>query len=896
MSGTPAAVFVRLRFGANPVARGRFHRGKAVPLLAEFFDPFTEAAVTPSGVAFSLFRPDGTELVIDEISGDGASRGCLLPTSQVGEHVVVVYTTAPSAEVGRIAFDVVEAEPGLSDDEQPAWVTEDATVVFPNGAPVMVKRIDRLPDLGDPEDGDKLVAVRGDAAGTLDWSAVSQAVVESAEASEAAQAARLGAETARDEAVAAALDAGLAAAGAKGVITVTLASGTVADGNVSTAFTGSATVVPSAGQLYAFKAPFLSRGAPVTLQLTVGGAQQTARSIRYASEGQLLDGAIPSGVWLLLLYLSNNIFAVIGLSSSQEAVAPTVWRINYKAPGDAKQRSHLDFFADGRVILYAGGDGTAEAPSMLEVQADGDLRALRGRWLTAAGTEVHNDGNPADIADDLAHVLAQVPIPIGRDNRGVGVVAVDQAQPYTVSTEPYLRIVRANTPLNFIGLQVNWKCQVEVQSGASAVAIAPPGMTWRGTASATQLSLGASKSFIVQRTQTEIYATQVPDFTTTSAAAAPSYARKVAANPAQSWAVQGEQDFWRYFQAEMIRLSAIEVAAERPAIDPSVFPIQGVARGGSPLMATNDDSDHTEGEGEEGNYHWWKNLSAAPGPLLTDALAVLADPTATGPGDLSTLFCLSFLGINDGLINTTGIGMNDTGSCTIASWSTAHLALQAATRTALSLPDLPWFMVFLPNQPVGVFAEGSLTAIRQAQAAVVAADANTHRGVETWDLWRWDDRRHLTYQAAGLVGLRLARAVAAALHGVNTYRGPKIVGVERASADHKRLDVTIRRNPTGVSGNIGLHRATAPVGFGIIPGSAGVVQGTRSTIRSFDWATSGSDDILQINTAADLDASPQLLFPDGFCAAARHRSRVIYGDDGVAFMPLQTHLVGDYVT
>jgi len=114
MSGTPASVSVRLRFGANPVPRGRFYLGTAVPLVGDFYDPFTEAPVTPAGVAISLWRPDGTELEIADITGDASTRGCLLPTTQIGEHVVVVRTTAPSAEVCRIAFDVVEAEPASS--------------------------------------------------------------------------------------------------------------------------------------------------------------------------------------------------------------------------------------------------------------------------------------------------------------------------------------------------------------------------------------------------------------------------------------------------------------------------------------------------------------------------------------------------------------------------------------------------------------------------------------------------------------------------------------------------------------------------------------------------------------------------------------------------------------
>lgn len=112
MSGTPAAVSVRLRFGAQAVPRGRFYRGKDVPILAEFYDPFApDVPVTPGGVTFALWRPDGTAVAIDTIVGDGASRGALLPTAQVGEHVLVVSTATPSVEVGRIAFDVVEAEP-----------------------------------------------------------------------------------------------------------------------------------------------------------------------------------------------------------------------------------------------------------------------------------------------------------------------------------------------------------------------------------------------------------------------------------------------------------------------------------------------------------------------------------------------------------------------------------------------------------------------------------------------------------------------------------------------------------------------------------------------------------------------------------------------------------------
>lgn len=652
------------------------------------------------------------------------------------------------------------------------------------------------------------------------------------------------------------------------------------------AVTATLTAQPIANARVAVTWPATNLATPVTFTATVGSATLSAYQVRQADNSQPAIGMFVGGVTYDLLFDGVR-YRCLGELDEDEIYRTGIHRRRWFVPGDAEPRVTLEADTDdGRLLGRTGGDGVTLPDYSWAIEADGSVRTYTGQIKTRRGVQVHNEDNPADIADDLAHVLAQVPIPIGRDNRDI--VAVDQTQPYVVSTEQYLRVVRANTPLNFIGLQVNWKCQVEVQAAASAVAIAPPGLTWRGTASATQLALSASKSYVIQRTQTQLYATELPDFTTTSAAAAPSYARKVALLPAQSWGVHGEQDLWKDFQAEMLRLG----------LDPSVFPIQGIARGASPLQQSNDDTDHTEDDVDTATFHWWKTNSTA-GPLLTDALAVLADSSATGPGSLSALLCLSFLGISDGLINTTGIGMNDTGDCTIATWSAAHLALQAATRTATGLSSLPWFMIGLPNQPESVFAAGSLTAIRQAQLAVVAGDpTRTFRGAETWDLWRWDAKRHLTYEAQRLLGLRLARAVAAALHSVNTYRGPKIIGAERASSDHKRLDVTIRRDPTSIGGTFALNRPTAPVGFGIIPAGAGVVQGTRSTIKYYSWTTTaiGSDDVLQITTAADLDATPQLLFPDGFCVEARHRSRCVYANDGITLMPLQAHRIGDYVT
>lgn len=620
----------------------------------------------------------------------------------------------------------------------------------------------------------------------------------------------------------------------------------------------------------------LDRDADAGATLAINGGP--AYQLRRENGAALNRSDVRASVVHVALRISTLIYVLRVANAlsvtSRLDVMNTTGSVDRRVPGDAFHRDRVLMDGNG-VTLLAGGTGDANnAIAALRAQTDGDVRVFNRLLVGTPAYEPFTIANPASIVDDLAAALTEVPVVHGRDNRDV--VAITTTAPYLVSVEDYIRVVASGAWLDFSTLQVNRTVRIEMQAGSSAVFYYGGGMTWRGT-TAEKLAIPASSSWLVTRTQTQIAATQLPDFTTTSAAALPSYAAKCAWVPAQSWGVHAEQDIWQGWQAEMTRLG----------LPPSMWVVQGCAAGASALQEEND----------TGSNWWYDHSAAANGPLLTAALTRLTDPATRGPIPPDLTACFSWLGLNDAQLSQTLVGMADSGPCTPATWIVSHHAVEAAVRSTLGLPALKFLILPLPNQPVGVFTEASLTAVRQAQIGALVGRPHSHRGPDTYDLWRYDTKRHLTYRAQTELGRRLARFYAAAVHGSTVYLGPRIVGMTVISA--RQVNVTILRGPGGIPGGTFLNRPLRPVGFGLRPPGSGIVSVPLYAIARYSWTTSGIHDVLQIFTAEDMDTSgggPRLFYGEGFMGDARHRSRVIYGDDGFGPLPLLTHLSGDYAT
>lgn len=617
----------------------------------------------------------------------------------------------------------------------------------------------------------------------------------------------------------------------------------------------------------------LDRDADTGAELTINGG--TARQLRRETGGALSRSDVRASI----VYPAQRIGTIIYLSGVNNIRSLTT-RLEFlgtgfvdrKVPGDTSHRERVNLGASG-VDLVAGGTGAAaDAITALRAQADGDVRVYQRLLIGTPPYEAFTETNPPSIIDDVAAALTQIPMAIGRDNRDV--VDVGSTLPYNV-TEDYIRVSVSGAWLDFSTQQVNRACNVEIQAGASAVLYTGDGTNWRGTAS-QKLAASASKSYRVVRTQTQRYVQEGADFTTTSATATPTYSGKCAFVPAQSWGVQAEQDIWRGFQEEMTRLT----------LNRDMLVIQGVAVGASSLQEENDTA---------GTNNWYDHSAGANGPNLTAALTTLT--TGLGASSPAYTGMFAWLGINDAKLTATNVGMDDTGNTTRATWQASMAAVQAAIRTATGIPGLPWFMLTLPNQPASTFYANSITALNLAILDCVATNPDTHRGPDSYDLWRYDDARHLTYVGERELGRRLARFYATIVHSATPYLGPKITGFSRVSA--REHVVTILRGPGGTGGGTAFRRPTKPIGFGLLPAGTDIVSGADSTrygIARYSWGTSGTNDTLTIYTSEDTEASCRLVYPDGFMSDARHRSRIIAGDDGFGYLPLLSHRTGDYTT
>jgi hypothetical protein len=648
-------------------------------------------------------------------------------------------------------------------------------------------------------------------------------------------------------------------------------------GTYATAYTGSTTTALAEGE-FGIVIPDRNGDALATLSINAGPAYQ----MRHFDGGVVARGDVEGGTaypvirrsnlyWMLTSPSQHNLTNRIQIARSGGSSLD--WKELFE---DVFHRARV-FLGPNGVDLAAGGTGAAnDAVTVARAQADGDLRVFNRLLIGTPAYQAHTDTNPPSYIDDVAAALLQVPVVFGRDNRDVTVV--DSAEVYLVSTDRWIRVVGTNRYLDFSTLQVNSVVRVEVQPSASAAFYAE--QNWKG-AGAQQLAAAADTSYLVVRTQVGIYCQQVPAFVTTSGAGAPTRTMKVGWMPAQSWGVHAEQDIWEGFQAELKRL----------AVPQSIWVVQGLAAGASSLLRSNDSNPWSN--------NWWHDTSVVAGPLLTAANTTMTNPATRGPIPPSMSALFSYLGLNDAKLSTSGVGMDDTGATTIATWTTAHQAVQASVRSVVGPPNLPFFVLPLPNQEATTFVANSITALRIAAINVVAGTANTFRGPDTYDLWRTGTARHLTYVAARELGRRLARFYAAALLGVSgLLLGPRIVGAARINA--RQFRVTILRGPGGIGGGNTMRRPLRPVGFGLLPPGTAYVSGAQAAryeISRFAWGDDGTNDLLDIYTAADTDGSgagPRLVYPDGFMAEARHAGRVIATDDGFGPLPLQTHLPGNY--
>lgn len=663
-------------------------------------------------------------------------------------------------------------------------------------------------------------------------------------------------------ATAAASSASAAATSATAADTaVTAATGPIlltSVGGTATAFTATASHAPTTGRSYWLDAPATNTG---TCTLAINGG--TARSIRQADGTQLVAGMLRSGRRYLLVYSASNTFIVLGVASISyffnqvNLIRSSGVNVEFRvADTDAQPWSSLQFISDGRVIFRAGGDGTTIGAQVLEIQTDGDVRALVGRFLDNRSSALYSAYNPPAVNDTAREIAASVAWGPWWETPHEA-VGITSTEPYSVSGGDlgrHIRIAVASAWIDFETMPLNTSIIVDNQSAGSGTLYSGySGTLWRNTAG-TRLTIPAGSVVHVIKGQSDIIAaTLYGTAVSSSATAVPTYSRAWAFGPGQSWAKRQTKNAARGIQRKMGELS----------LSRDVMLIQDVAAGASALII---------GAPSDVNNYWWEP-GVGPGPNATAMRdAVLAAPASPGLSD-----CIVMYGLNDLSIFAS------TGSSTPAIWTQAQIDLQAWLRTQLGLAALRFWICPLPSQDLGTFDETKWYAMRRAQLEVVLGDANTFRGPDYYDLPRPYGDRHHAYLAQAEHGARVARFITREVDALSNYLGPKIISFARSAA--KTYVVTIDYG-TGVA----VRRPTVPAGFAIMPAAGLFATPLTVAPGGYTWGTSGSNITLTITTTTD-DASADLAYPYGSAWEMSDPSRIMRAQDPDTgeWLPLQTY-------
>lgn len=498
----------------------------------------------------------------------------------------------------------------------------------------------------------------------------------------------------------------------------------------------------------------------------------------------------------------------------------------------------------------------------VELQADGDLRLLLGKFLNGNSQELFHPGNPPTPNDNLREMATRLITPFWEG--AAEPTLIDTTRPYCVSGPDIgrqLRVTVAGAFIDFEAMPNSTEIVVQVMSGASAVAYSGyTGLTWFGTASSTRLSFPSQGMWRVLRGQGWIMATQTPAYITTSATAVPTYARKWAWSLSQSW---GDREMKN-------GLRGVQAALKQMALNSDVLSVQNVAFGASaisryaPSDATNYWVDMTANAGAGG-----------PGPNLTAAVTAFG----AAPASPALEAVISMLGHGDFSIFAASGSLPT--ALSPATMKAAYLYGIGYLRTALSLPNLKLFVCPLGAREVatGTYPENKFWPLRRAQLDLVAEGTNVHRGPDWYDL-PMPDGVHLGFDGQREHGARVAKFITNAINGKTNFLGARISGFARTAA--KTYVFTI--NPgTGAS----LQRPTAPFGFAVLAG--GTDWGAPLEVVQYDWGTSGANTTLTVTTKTD-DLTAVPAYPYG-SADMRDPSRIVRSKDPVTeeWMPLQTY-------
>ena len=275
-------------------------------------------------------------------------------------------------------------------------------------------------------------------------------------------------------------------------------------GGTATAFTATASHAPATGRSYWLDVPATNTG---TCTLAINGG--TARSIRQADGTQLVAGMLRSGRRYLLIYSAVNTFLVLGVASVNyffnaiNLVRSAGLNLDFRvADTDAEAWSSLQFISDGRIIFRAGGDGATAGAQVLEIQTNGDVRALVGRFLDSRSRPLYSLYNPppfqSDTLDHVAMVTGRESLDYTNETR-----IVSSTETYQLAPPDCRRLIRFTGAGTATAHHLAPGDEVDVDVGASAVLLhsgyvgatagsAP--MAFRGFGGATKVTLPATWS------------------------------------------------------------------------------------------------------------------------------------------------------------------------------------------------------------------------------------------------------------------------------------------------------------------------------------------------------------------------------------------------------------------
>lgn len=209
---------------------------------------------------------------------------------------------------------------------------------------------------------------------------------------------------AADVAVLAAADAVAAAATTNGVVGLGTSTGT------SSAYVVTAILGPGAGKVGRMRFHVTNAAHPITLSWNA-----TVRSLRQGDGSPFIASMIDPAVEYLVFDTGTQ-FWVFGLVASVksflifEAIRAGTFNFYHKQPGDAEPRVVWQTTSDGRFVVRTGGDGvTFPATEVFIVNAAGDVRAARGRFLDANALPLYGSSNPPPPVSTQRELLMQVP-------------------------------------------------------------------------------------------------------------------------------------------------------------------------------------------------------------------------------------------------------------------------------------------------------------------------------------------------------------------------------------------------------------------------------------------------------------------------------------------------------